>query len=1504
MGSEAAATGPTVSPLDEARRLYRAADESRSHPDRARHVEALRAFVAHADQNRKALEPAAAEVAGQLDESTLALYRLSELELAARAVEVGLELTPGASSLQHHKALVLLAQNRSLEEALALLDSALAGSPHDKQIWATKGDALKLLGRAPEAAEAYVRAQQLDATSMQYVERALRAVPNHPVALRMKLNLARAHGGEVQALEACNLLLETNPADPGLLFARAELLSGLGQVDAAFDALARAEAANAKEPKIALLRGRLLAATGKNREAVEEFGKLLDGGVPLDAGALSEVAETLEKAGEPDRAIAAREKLRELEPRNLGNLTALRVLATQDGKIDVALSACASILEASPRNLEAMRATADLLASAKRTDAAIDAYRALLDAHPREVGEARRAVDFARDVGAPPLVIEFARQLLTEEPEDVPALRELAQAQSTLGDREGALATYDALLRLRPSDPSFLAEKKRLLTELGRPDELAGVYDEMFRIDPTRCDVALERGHLYLAKAFDTPEGSSEREQAAREALVSYERASLDPAIAQRSTLGVARASRLVQDHERAVRAYREFLADPANAGRADVLKELGHALREMGRLTEADAVYEQAVQLGLEDPDLFWAESEVLSLLNQEAKALRFVELLLQREPENPLFLRRKGQLLLKSGRRSEGLQTLKQAVVGAAGDPHVHFEVAEALRATGAYTDAIGYYRKGLEADPKHRPGRLALAETLALAGQYNDAIPIIDALLREDPNDLGAWRARADTYRKLQRPSDLLYSLRAILLLDPHNGPALLEKYRLHLASGEKADAYEALTSVLDSNGAEANDPALCLEHGDLSAELGHTEEASRSYERAAQLDPAQRSEIATRRARLRLAAGRPDLALEALDAVLATADPGSGGTSGALLLRAEILTALERPAEAEKVYREVLAREPKSPVGLAGVGRTLLDQGKHAEAKEFLRGAIPQIAPTPDLFLLLAESEAGTNALPEAVRTILKAVEVLPKSAALWVRLGELQIARESWPEAANAYAHAIALDGQKTALHLRAGFVAERLGHPNEALALYDRATQVAPSDKSAWTSRGLALLAIGRPEDAQQSFDRALGIDSDYEPAKEGKKAAVQKTREGLIERHGREALLLEARLRRTVTKNDLFVTLHVPFDLLEPVLTAIGRPVKVDLDGLSEPELRDLETASYHLIATALERRPEGIERRGFTLADVAVLSPPTATLDQVQRLFGYLRAVLEADLRPENLRLTPDVEELARRALLLPENERTLFQLVRTLKVGLFKARLIKVVESSGSAVHAPLPSLDLGRYSPEFRAQDSGGHTPSSGVEYFAPNLVGGPGPEAPEPETHEVGHSGSHATGEASAMRCVGCGGIASIVHSCGAPICQHCIAQFHTCPKCGQPIGPTTSRALGGAPPSHGAPATEHARTTHVSAAEPPKPAHASMRSLLGRPKPSAARVAQEPSRAAPHPSAHAGAPHLPAKPAHVSPPRPPAAPPTDEANDAETAEPPAPPRPPRPREKPDDEPRL
>ncbi|MGA8543177.1 MAG: tetratricopeptide repeat protein [Thermoplasmata archaeon] len=1397
-GAVSPAPPTTADVIEDVRRSYRGAVEAEGGTDRDQYTSALKAFLAMVESHSKELTDAGTEVAPWLDETAMAFYRASQPALARRAIDLGLELAPGGTSLLHHKALILLAQNEDLPEVVVLTDRAIEGNPHDKGLWATRGDALKLLGQNDEALEAYLRAQQLDATSMQYVDKALKLAPHHPRALRMKLELARAHGGELPALAACEELLKETPDDPELLLARADLFAALGRLPEALDALERVHEVAPNDPRAAVLHVRALFRLERTSEAVPMAKGIVESSAAQDAAALDEIARAVE-GDAPDLAVAARKRLQEVDPRNLQNLVELRDLGVRLDRIDVALGACHALLEAQPDHLEALRGIAELELADGHVDQAIEGYRALRRANPHAVADLRKAMEVAREAGNADAVKEFAQAILAEEPTDVGAQVELARTLSNEGDSVGALRAYDALLAAHPGELPYLLEKKEVLARSNDPMQLAPVLDDLFRLDPTRTDVAIERGNLYLMMAYDRPEGSSERDQAARTALVAYERASTDPEAAPVSELGIARASRIVGDHDRAISAYSAFLEREGNHARNDVLKELGHALREAGRYSEATETYARAIAGGLEDPDLFWGAVEVLAHTNQEARALQLVELLLQREPNNPMFLRKKGQLLLNAGRRPEALKVLQEAVQGTPGDPHAYFEVAEALRAQGAYADAITYYRRGLEVDPPNRHGRLALAETLLLAGKYPEVVSLADQLLKEDPNEIAAWKARGDAWRALGRPSELLYSLTAILLLEPENGPALLEKYRLHRDSGEKKEALDCLTKLLATHGPEAQDATLHLERGDLAAGLGMAEEANRSYERAAEIDPVYRVEIAIRRARLRLSSGRPDLALEVLDEGLKAAPAGAPANVAALLLRAEVLSALERPAEARAVYEEVRQREPRSPLAIAGTARSLLDEGRHADALELLRQGIPQVPPQESLFLLLAEAESGLGHLDQAADALKKGVEVLPKSVALWVRWGELGVARQTWPEAANAFAHALTLTPAAVEVLLRAGFVAERLNHPNEALSFYERASEADPGNKQAWTSRGLALLATGRPVDAQASFDRALALESDFGPAKDGKKLAAQKTRDVEIQRFGREALLLEAKLNRTVAKNDLFVTLHVPYEFLEPVLAAISRPPDLKLDRIEASEVHDLENASYHLVTQALERRPPGIERRGFTMADVAVLSPSGYTLEQIQRLFGYLKAVLEADLRPENLHLTPDVEELARRALLLPPEQRTLFQLVRNLKVGLYKARLIKVVEQAGSAVHAPLPSLDLGAYSPEFASSGTAEEAPTmpaAGDEYFAPetrpSVSPGASPAAPGGFSPSVVVATSPSTSATpSAPRCVGCGGIASAVHSCGAPLCQHCIGTFPKCPKCNQPISTDNTRAATG-----------------------------------------------------------------------------------------------------------------
>ncbi|MCI4324052.1 MAG: hypothetical protein L3K03_08620, partial [Thermoplasmata archaeon] len=142
--------------------------------------------------------------------------------------------------------------------------------------------------------------------------------------------------------------------------------------------------------------------------------------------------------------------------------------------------------------------------------------------------------------------------------------------------------------------------------------------------------------------------------------------------------------------------------------------------------------------------------------------------------------------------------------------------------------------------------------------------------------------------------------------------------------------------------------------------------------------------------------------------------------------------------------------------------------------------------------------------------------------------------------------------------------------------------------------------------------------------------------------------------------------------------------------------------------------------------------------------------------------------------------------------------------------------------------------------------------------------------------------AAGARCVGCGGVAAITHSCGAPLCHQCIRHFPRCPKCGLEVTGATS-----------APIAAH----RISAGN---------RRPVGEPvvehRPSASTAALHPRDPTPRPASHAHGAAPPAAP-KANPPatkEPAPAAPTKEAPAEEPEIPP--PRPPRPRR--DDEPRL
>ncbi|MGI0055517.1 MAG: tetratricopeptide repeat protein [Thermoplasmata archaeon] len=823
---------------------------------------------------------------------------------------------------------------------------------------------------------------------------------------------------------------------------------------------------------------------------------------------------------------------------------------------------------------------------------------------------------------------------------------------------------------------------------------------------------------------------------------------------------------------------------------------------------------------------------------------------------------------------------------------DRSIALASARDLLRRGEAGEAVQRYREILTTHPSDVEGRRGLAEALAAHGEYRSALQEFDTIVTETPGDLSAWRGRASTARSLADPVELLRSLEAIVSIDPADRSTRLEEYHLRDLTGDRAGAFRALSALTDGTETPGDGPSLAellLCQGDLAIQLGDGSGAEAAYERAARADESMTAAVAIRRARLAIADGRPDLALERLQPAFGNG-AGTEGPTEALEVRAELLLSVERPGEAQTVYDALLARDPTSGTALVGAARSRIDQGHHPEARELLHRGRDRVGRDERLTLALAEAESGSGDLSAAEREVRDGVEAFPESRAMWTRLAELAVVRSDWTTARDAYARAEALDRRGLDAVLGTAFVAEKLEDTEAALAAYDRAVEIGPGDLRVWNRRGAFLLSVHRSAEAVTSFDRALALAPESDIARDGKRLAERERRTSTVDEIALNALRTEYQLGRPITKNDLFVNLHVPFDLLDPVLAAIAREVKIDIGALAPADLECLEGRSCDLITTALRTDGRVRDSGELSLPDVAALAPPTASLSDVQRLFAYVDAVLRLDVRPENLHLTAEVEETARRALSLPVEQRTLFGLVRTLQIGLYRAQIVKAVERASGASRTPLPSVDLSAHGPELVADPA----TADAARFFDPEN------EARRPELQPLSGSPSsaprrvprgwpggvpllgtqrEAVRSQSSDRCVGCGGLATLRHPCGGPLCRLCASQFGNCPKCGAAIGP-----LG--PGARPRPRAEAPKSSSTRA--PVVPAKLPTNSVAVRHPSGPPRVAKSP---APQPATSPGVTQpKAARPAGTT-----AVP----APDAPTAPPPRPRR-----EKTDDEPRL
>jgi tetratricopeptide (TPR) repeat protein len=400
---------------------------------------------------------------------------------------------------------------------------------------------------------------------------------------------------------------------------------------------------------------------------------------------------------------------------------------------------------------------------------------------------------------------------------------------------------------------------------------------------------------------------------------------------------------------------------------------------------------------------------------------------------------------------------------------------QIDAALKAhqSGNVAEAQRLYRAVLALDAGDPQALHGLGVIAFAAGNRDEALSLLAKAAQRAPKIAEVRRNYANALAASRRFEAAVPEYRAVLKLEPRSAADWSRLGTAQSALGLHEEAAKAFDAALSHLPTKSPDRIGALRRlGQAQRRAGQGEAAVRSWQTALSLDPKQ-----------------PDLAANL----------------------AELLTVLDRPAEAQAAYRQALALKPDDAAVLTNLGALLREEGKFVEAEAVYRAALEaepeSVMARRNLAVALHDQEKDGEALP----VIEAALATAPQDRhALQIASGVLQgLGRH---EAALAMAaKLLALDPQEprvpgirarslqaldrnvealAAAHeamrnpqpspdalADAAFVLRSMGEMEDAIACYRALLALRPGDIDAHVNLGGSLLSIGRFAEGWLEYD-------------------------------------------------------------------------------------------------------------------------------------------------------------------------------------------------------------------------------------------------------------------------------------------------------------------------------------------------------------------------------------------------------------------------------------------
>lgn len=982
--------------------------------------------------------------------------------------------------------------------------TSIAGGKADS--WIAHAQALAIQGQIDNALTAYQKATQLELGN-----------PQAWLALGQFLSdQAKAD----QAKSALSQGIETNPGNVALHLAQAEILSRAGQPQDALKEYQVAAKLDTTQSAAWLALGHLDQQAGKLQAAQQEFNQAV-AAAPTDPNGYQAQANSYTQQGLFDQAHQTLTKATQVAPgaclahQNLADFLAAR------GDANNAESEYQRAMELSGCAASASIALGNLYLNQGKPSEAIVQFRQAIAANP---GNA-----FAYAVLGNTLTMQlrwtesnaaFADGIAKSPASDliyVAKGRSLI-AQGKLQDGLGSLQKAAALHPGNAMDWVSVGDAAQVLNQF---DVAENSYMKAADVDHSIPDPQIALGDLYARQARNDM------------AQTAYQNAiAIAPGEARTYNMLAAFLVSLNQN-DQAISVFRQGVA--ADKGQIESLLYLGREFQRLGRVSNAQQAFQQAISIGGTGSTVNVGASEFQSGISSPSVAQAYIGLgnlrtsqadpaaiqdyqkAIELAPANPNGYINLGLAYLAQGKTNEAQTQFQKATEANPVSAGAYVALGALYQAQADQVAAQQAYLKAIGVSPANTIGYISLGRLYTTQGQQNAAVTQFQTASTSTLASAPVYIALGDLHRSMANWSAAEQAYLQAAKISPKDP-------RIYIGLG---NTYEAQTqwnqAIAQFENATRLDPASAdgyLALGALYRERADWKSAETIYQRATKVEPANPLGY--------IGLGQTFLVQGLTDQASAqfqAATQAAPASADAFSAQGDFYRLQTDWESAERSYQQAINVESTNPLGYIGLGLTYQAEGLKIQAAQHFQTAV-KIAPssglaynalgdwyqsqadwkdaesaykqaihlTPDMALAYVglshtyQSQGMTN---DAVSQLQSGIDNAPFSAEPYIALGNMYTLETNWKSAQQIYQQAVTAIPTSSRARVALGDMYATQGDYADAAQAYKEAISVAPAgewqtgaieppDLSAYTQLASLYETIGRTSDALQLLKTAI----------------------------------------------------------------------------------------------------------------------------------------------------------------------------------------------------------------------------------------------------------------------------------------------------------------------------------------------------------------------------------------------------------------------------------------